>query len=245
MANDVVVSWFSAGVSSAVATKLALKDYPHLQVIYIDIDDQHPDSLRFVRECEVWFGVPVTTLKSRYPSVDSVCKAFRYVNGVGGARCTVALKRRVRKEWEHVNHPTHYVWGLDASKREAVRAKRLVEGMPEYHHIFPLIDLGITKAEAHGMLKKAGIKRPAMYDLGYPNNNCIGCVKGGRGYWNKIRQDFPDVFKSRALMERDVGHSCIKGCFLDELPEASGRKQRVVVEDCGIFCELLGVDNDQ
>lgn len=31
-----------------------------------------------------------------------------------------------------------------------------------------------------------------MYDLGYANNNCIGCVKGGIGYWNKIRIDFPE-----------------------------------------------------
>ena len=32
-----------------------------------------------------------------------------------------------------------------------------------------------------------------MYDLGYPNNNCIGCIKGGMGYWNRIRKDFPDI----------------------------------------------------
>ncbi len=38
-----------------------------------------------------------------------------------------------------------------------------------------------------------------MYDLGYPNNNCIGCVKGGMGYWNKIRKDFPEVFQKRAV----------------------------------------------
>ena len=37
--------------------------------------------------------------------------------------------------------------------------------------------------------------RPLMYDLGYPNNNCIGCVKGGMGYWNHIRKDFPEVFE--------------------------------------------------
>lgn len=56
-----------------------------------------------------------------------------------------------------------------------------------------------------------------MYDLGYPNNNCVGCVKGGMGYWNKIRVDFPEVFERRARQEREIGHSCIKGVFLDEL----------------------------
>lgn len=232
------VSWFSAGVSSAVATFLALKDSPDMRVLYIDIDDQHPDSLRFVADCEKWFGVKVEILKSRYGSVDAVCRAFSFVNGVGGARCTSTLKRRVRKEWEIENKPTDYVWGMDFSKRERERANRLVETMPEFNHSFPLIDKQLTKQDAHGFLKKAGIKRPAMYDLGYPNNNCIGCVKGGRGYWNKIRKDFPEVFKARAELERLIGHSCIKGMFLDELPEGAGIEQKIIVEDCGIMCEI-------
>jgi len=108
------VSWFSAGVSSAVATKLVLQDHPDIEILYIDIDDQHPDSLRFKDDCEKWFGKEIKILKSKYPNVDSVCRAFRFVNGVGGARCTSTLKRRVRKEWEHINKPTHYVWGFDA-----------------------------------------------------------------------------------------------------------------------------------
>ena len=50
-----------------------------------------------------------------------------------------------------------------------------------------------------------------MYDMGYPNNNCIGCVKGGMGYWNHIRKDFPEVFDSRAKLEReDFGYSTNK-----------------------------------
>ena len=56
------VSWFSAGVSSALATKLSLP----CKIIYIDIDDQHPDSMRFVRDCEEWFETPIEILKSPY-----------------------------------------------------------------------------------------------------------------------------------------------------------------------------------
>ena len=61
-----------------------------------------------------------------------------------------------------------------------------------------------------------------MYDLGYPNNNCIGCIKGGMGYWNKIRTDFPDVFEHRAKLEKELGFSILKDShgnpvFLDEL----------------------------
>ena len=232
-----IVSWFSAGVSSAVATKLALKEND-IKIIYIDVDDQHEDSIRFVRDCEKWFGQSIKILKSKYKSVDNVCKTFQFINSAYGAKCTGILKKRVRQEWELKNKADVYVWGMDASRREVLRANRIIEIMPEFRHRFPLIEKSLTKEEAHGILRKVGIKRPIMYDLGYPNNNCIGCVKGGKGYWNKIKKDFPEIFRQRSEMERKVGHSCIKGIFLDELDEDSGRKQKIICDDCGIFCQI-------
>jgi len=242
-----VVSWFSCGVSSAVATKLALQDYPDMEIIYQDIEDQHPDSKRFLHECEQWFGKKITIQMSNYRNVENVVRQFRWINGSEGAKCTGILKRRVRQEWEIMNKPTHYVWGFDCSERERKRAARSVEHMGHVEHIFPLIDKGITKKMAHGMLQKSSIKRPAMYDLGYPNNNCIGCVKGGAGYWNKIRIDFPEVFKKRAELERLIGASCMhitnpktketKKIWLDELNPNVGRKQKIILLDCGMFCE--------
>lgn len=78
-----------------------------------------------------------------------------------------------------------------------------------------------------------------MYDLGYPNNNCIGCVKGGMWYWNKIRKDFPEVFKRRAKQEREIGHSCINGVYLDELDPDRGKESEEILQDCSIMCLLL------
>jgi hypothetical protein len=65
---------------------------------------------------------------------------------------------------------------------------------------------------------------PAMYQLGYRNNNCIGCVKGGIGYWNKIRRDFPEAFDRMAKAERAIGRKLFKreGVYLDELDPARG-----------------------
>jgi hypothetical protein len=111
--------------------------------------------------------------------------------------------------------------------------------MPEYDHVFPLVDSELTKKQAHGILERNRIIRPKMYDLGYPNNNCIGCVKGGKGYWCKIRKDFPEVFLARARMERDLGHTCINGAYLDELDPNSGREVRIIVPECGAQCEIL------
>lgn len=239
------ISWFSAGVSSAVATKLLIDEID--QIIYTHIEDQHPDTLRFVKECEAWFGKPVEIMQSPYKNVENALLGASFINSPYGAPCTNILKKRVRIEWEAKNEFfcwLDYVWGMDVD--EADRCQGLEESMPNQKHIFPLVERGISKEKAHQILKASGIKRPVMYDLGYQNNNCIGCVKGGMAYHNKIRRDFPEVFKKRAKMERKVGASCIHTdkegrVFLDELDPERGRNDPPVVEDCGIMCEMLAM----
>ena len=194
------VCWISAGVSSFLAGYLA-KDVD--KWIYIDVEDQHPDSMRFIHDCEKVIGKEIEILKSPYGNVETAIRAARVIKMPGGfAPCTAWLKKRVRKEWEskYEGEKITYVWGMDSAERN--RAERLIEGMPQFSHEFPLIEQNISKEVAHYMIENLGIKRPAMYDLGYNNNNCVGCVKGGMGYWNKIRKDFPEVFQSRASLER-------------------------------------------
>jgi hypothetical protein len=235
------ISWFSAGVSSFIAAWLVRDTLD--EMIYIDIEDQHPDSKRFLSDCEKVLRMGaykkgVTVLMSPLRSVSGACRAAAAIKFPQGAPCTDRLKKRVRKEWERAQKgELTYVWGLDCDEKH--RADRIVQAMPKQHHLFPLIENGCTKADAHGMAKEMGIKRPAMYDLGYNNNNCIGCVKGGMGYWNKIRRDFPAVFEERAKLERLIGASCLKECYLDELDPERGRDTKMVLEDCGIMCELL------
>ena len=236
------VCWISAGVSSFIAGYLSQGVD---KFIYIDIENQHPDSTRFIEDCEKFLGRKFERLESRYKSVQNVIKTFRFINGAYGAKCTEILKKRVRKEWEyaHREYDITYVWGFDCTEKH--RADRLKETMPEFHHEFPLIEKGLTKEDAHGLLALLGIKRPLMYDLGYKNNNCIGCVKGGMGYWNKIRVDFPEVFQRMAELEREVGHSCLKNIFLDELEPDRGRIEDEVMQECGILCYLAMEEEEE
>jgi hypothetical protein len=234
------VSWFSAGVSSFIACYLEKETID--KIMYIHIDDQHEDTMRFLRDCEKALGKKIEILQSPYKSVSRVIQQFRYINGVAGATCTRILKKRVRQEWEHKHKREEftYIWGYDITEKH--RAERLQEAFPEHKHIFPLIDRGLTKEDCHGLCSSLGIKRPAMYDMGYRNNNCIGCVKGGMGYWNKIRKDFPEVFAERAKLEREIGASCINGIFLDELEPDRGRFEDEVMEECSMFCQMVLTD---
>ena len=232
------VCWISAGVSSFVAGYLEKETIDRF--IYIDIEDQHPDSMRFISDCEMVLGNKIEVLKSPYGSVENAIRAAGCIRIArnGFAPCTKWLKKRVRKEWEyeHRGYDITYVWGFDCDEKK--RAENLLEAMPQFDHVFPLIDKNLTKQDTHGICERLNIHRPAMYDLGYNNNNCIGCVKGGMGYWNKIRKDFPDVFDGRAKLERELGSSILKECYLDELDPSRGRMSEEISMDCGIMCML-------
>lgn len=230
------VCWFSTGISIFVACYLA-KDVD--EIIYTHVSNQHSDSLRFLHDCEELLGRKITIIQSEeYSSVDDVIERTRCINTPFGAPCTDKLKKRVRMKWERENPDHHtYVWGYDLNEKN--RAEKTCEALSDYDHEFPLIENGLTKQEAHGIADKLGLKRPIMYDLGYPNNNCIGCVKGGMGYWNKIRVDFPEAFERRARQERELNHSCINGVFLDELEPDRGNINTEIMEDCTIACQLL------
>lgn len=235
MSRSSRIGWLSGGCSSFIACLLAEVD----EAIYIHVADQHPDTIRFLMEASRHLG-KVSVLQSfEFAGVDDVISEGYYINGPYGAACSLRLKRWVRERWEREHFdqaPFTYVWGFDAT--ESARAERLRETMIEANHIFPLIDRGLTKEDCHQMCSDMGIDRPAMYELGYPNNNCIGCVKGGMGYWNKIREDFPKVFERRAKLEREIGHSCIKGMFLDELPPGKGIN-KPIVPSCSLACALV------
>lgn len=231
------VCWLSAGVSSFIAGYLVRETITDF--IYIDVADQHPDSMRFIKDCEKVLGVEIQILKSdKYKDVADVVRKTGMINSPHGAACTGMLKKAVRKKWEneHAGDSFIYVWGMDADEKR--RADSIRQNFPEFAHEFPLIDKGLTKQECHGLIDRLGIKRPAMYELGYNNNNCVGCVKGGQYYWNKIRRDFPEVFKARAQLEREIGHSCINGIFLDELNPTAGKKNEELNTDCGVICYL-------
>lgn len=83
----------------------------------------------------------------------------------------------------------------------------------------------------------------SMYKQGYPNANCIGCVKAtSPTYWNHVRKMHPEVFAARAKQSRVIGARLVrvndKRIFLDELSlDAKGRPMKTMQIECGIFCE--------
>ena len=196
-----IVCHFSCGAASAVATKLILSEYDREQVVILNafIAEEHPDNRRFLADCETWFDHPITVLRDEHygASVHEVWRKRKYIKNHFGAPCSGILKREVI-EAACLPDDLH-VYGFTVDEIE--RTLRLHSA----HWKFPLIERNLTHNDCLAMIERAGLKLPEMYRLGFNNANCIGCCKGGMGYWNKIREVFPDVFERVVQIQESIG----------------------------------------
>lgn len=243
------IAWFSAGITSAVACKLALDKYSDVEIYYIETGAAHEDNRRFIAECESWYNKKINIIqnsKGYADQVDVILKT-KFINSPKGARCTKELKKQVREDLQKTISAENQIFGFEFEAEEINRAVRFIEQHPETKPLFPLIENKLSKNNCAAIVESVGIKLPVMYKLGYNNNNCIGCTKGGQGYWNKIRKDFPEWFERMAKAERVINRTCLKEAvkgqkakriFLDELPENSGHEPIPVMPECGIFCQV-------
>lgn len=241
-----VLVWFSCGAASAVAAKLALAKYGHerVEIVYTDPGSEHPDNVRFRKDCEGWFGKPILVLKNpKYKDTwDLWEKRKRVISAQGFAPCTTELKKQMRHKHEDLTELQVFGYTAEETKRAEGFRKR----NPEVMLLTPLIEAGLTKADTIAMIGRAGIAIPAMYLLGYQNNNCIGCPKGGMGYWNKIRRDFPETFERMATLERKHDFHILRNgdeeIWLDELDPRRGNHADEPSFECSLLCHIAEQD---
>ena len=238
-----VVAWFSCGAASAVAAKLAVTQYGHdiVEIVYCDtMQGEHPDNQRFLNDVALWIGKGVVRIaSSEFATVEDVFAKRRYMSGPMGAPCTIELKKRPRFEFQRPDDI--HIFGFTADEEK--RSKQFSLNNPEINLDWIVIRNGYTKEQCLGILKWVGIKLPAMYGLGYKNNNCLGCVKAtSPKYWNMVRRDFPEVFERRISQSRDIGTRLVrlkgKRIFLDELPVDAMQENKDNMS-CGPECGTL------
>ena len=243
--TDKIVVWFSCGAASAVAAKLTLLKYKDFDIHIVNnpVLEEDSDNRRFLVDVEEWLGHPIEIATNpMYPdaSADTVWRRTKFMSSPYGAPCTRELKKKVRELWETTHKPDWHVLGFTADEQK--RYERFTAF--ERPNVLPiLIDAGFTKDRCAQYLITEGLTLPRLYNLGYPNANCIGCVKATSAtYWNLVRREHPDVFTARESLSRELGVRLVrykgKRIFLDELPaDARGRSLKTLDIECGIFCE--------
>lgn len=245
-----IVAQFSCGAASAVATKLALADYGathDVQILNAYLANEHADNRRFLADCEGWFDRPVTVLRDEKYGADiiEVFRRERFMKNQYGAPCTKLLKRRLLDTWKLPGDVM--VFGYTAE--EADRLEDFRERNPDRPVIAPLIERGLGKEDCKAMVQRAGIELPLMYRMGYDNANCIGCVKGGEGYFRAIREDFPEKFEQLCQVQDTLG----AGSYLHRNRTTNVRfslralgegpvRRNEKLPACSFFCEMAEAD---
>lgn len=167
------------------------------EFIYIDIENQHPDSIRFIKDCEKALGKEIKILKSEYGNVDNVIKTFRFISSPYGAKCTEVLKKRVRKQWEyeHKDYDITYVWGFDLSEKH--RADRTIESMPQFKHEFPLIEKCFQNKTATQCLSEWELKDQLCMTWAILTITVLAVLRAVWVIGTKSEWIFPKYFKNR------------------------------------------------
>lgn len=238
---------FSCGAASAVATKITLTKYGHEAVAIYNafIKEEHPDNQRFLADCERWFEHPVTVLRnSKYgASTHEVWRRKRYIKGLMGAPCSKELKRDLLDSIAQPNDID--IVGFTVEEED--RLDQMRDLTPGRNIEAPLIEANLTKADCLAIIERAGIELPMMYRLGFSNANCIGCPKGGAGYWNKIRAVFPEQFNKIADIQEAIGQGAKflrdrrtgQRIYLRELNPEHGRIEDEPEISCSFFCVMV------
>ena len=242
-----IVCHFSCGAASAVAAKIILDEQrDNVCIVNAFVLEEHEDNQRFLRDCEAWFNHPIIVLRNeKYnASTRDLWKKSRFMMSRHGAPCSSALKGELLDSFRVSDD----VDVLGYTKGEEKRLERYFNRLSHTSPRAPLIEKGLDKKDCFRIVQEAGIRLPAMYQLGYNNANCIGCVKGGIGYWDKIRRDFPERFNEICDIQDSIG----KGAYflrhrsgplkdqrirLRDLPVGAGRYLEEPPISCGFACE--------
>jgi hypothetical protein len=221
--NKRILVWFSCGAPSACAVKSAIDRFGADAVtpVYCDLSlNEDADNKRFRRECETWFGKPITVLNNpKYRMIEEVFDDRKYMAGIKGAVCTGQMKKVPRFNFQHPDDV--HIFGLTSD--EPKRIGLFEAANPELNLVWILKELNLTKSRCFYMVTQAGIALPIRYSQGFKNNNCKCCVKAtSLAYWVLERRVNRAVFNARAAQSRKLGVRLTrwkgKRIFLDEIP---------------------------
>lgn len=246
-----VIGWWSGGVASAIACKLAIEKYgDSVEMVFCDTSIEHPDTYRFMQDYEKVIGVKIKIIKShRMKDPEEVWYKYKGLNFAHGAPCSMVMKKEPRLKYQDIRNDFAQVFGFDYCKKEIRRASNMLANNPDLNPIFPLIVERFDRDLIFKGIKNLGINPPVTYNH-FLNNNCIGgddspiggCIQGGIGYWQKIKELYPKKYEYMANIEHDL--SRIKGkpvtICKDQRKNNSGN--RLFLKTCSDFPGIESID---
>lgn len=247
------------GVQSSAALVLSVQgriDFPVHLWANVGDDSEHPATLAYVRDVLMPYAeangiefhelrrVPtkgaskgiVETLYGRLTKEGSRSLPIpvRMSNGAPGTRlCTMDFKMRVMQRWRHDHGATAASpasVGIGFSTDEVQRIGKATAREFEVVE-YPLIDLGLSRADCLRIVADAGLPTP-------PKSSCWFCPFHRPQVWSEMRRDEPELFWQSVKLERllndrrdELGKDHVYLTrFAKPLDEAIGEAQRTLFD---------------
>jgi hypothetical protein len=234
---DHIVS-VSSGLGSAYAWKLVCDRYGPENVtgVFTDVNGEHPDNYRFLAEVQYDLGSRLVKITNDGRTIWDVMVERRFLANSRVDLCSRILKREAFQGWLTANadpaRTTVYL-GIDF-----MEIHRLDRARPHWERngwkmSAPMCEPPYPdKFQAQAWLDAEGIRRPALYDMGFDHANCGGgCIKGGISQFKKLLA----VDRNWYVRWWEAGEERVRAHIGND---ASILRERVVVgHDPGVRCE--------
>lgn len=211
------VVMYSGGIGSWAAAKRVIEQHGTEDTIllFTDTKIEDEDLYRFLNETALKMGVDLVWLEDgRDPW--QVFKDVKWIGNSRIAQCSHLLKQKVSREWVEANFkPDEAVLYVGIDWTEIHRLPSIEKNWKPYTLKAPMTESPYwDKQEMLRALKRDGIKRPRLYDMGFAHNNCGGfCVRAGQGHFINLLQTKRDLYlyhESKELeMQRYLGRTDI------------------------------------
>ncbi len=115
------------------------------EIVYCYVKEEHPDNIRFKKDCEKWFGQEIKVISNeKYNgSIYEVFEKRNYLVGVAGAPCTRLLKKEIRKNYELPSD--RQVFGYTIEEQD--RVDRFIDANNNVNLWSILIEKNLTKED--------------------------------------------------------------------------------------------------
>jgi len=199
---------YSGGIGSWAAAKRVIEQHgkDDVMLLFTDTKIEDADLYRFLRETSEKFGVELVWLADgRDP-----WQVFRDVKWIGNSRiaqCSHLLKQKVAREWIESNFkPDEVMLYVGIDWTEIHRLPGIKKHWAPYNIEAPMCEPPYQdKHEMFRMLRKAGVRKPRLYELGFSHNNCGGfCVRAGQAHFINLLREKRDLYLYHEAKEMEM-----------------------------------------
>ena len=191
MTNHIVS--VSSGLGSAYAWKLLCDRYGPENVtgVFTDVNGEHPDNYRFLAEVQYQLGSRLVKLTNDGKTIWDVMIEQRFLANTRVDLCSRILKRESFQNWlvTHAEPAETVIYlGIDWTEVHRLDRARPVWAENGWTISAPMCEPPYPdRMVAQSWLDSEGIRRPALYDMGFGHANCGGgCVKAGVRQFKKL-----------------------------------------------------------